>query len=460
MKKQIIYILCATASLSSCHIYKKYERPDAVKSPEMFRDTVSNAQTLSTDTASFGNLPWRSLFTDSQLQALIEEGLANNTDLRSVMLKVKQSEAILSTSRLAFFPALSFAPQGTISSFDGGKAVKTYQLPIVASWEIDIFGNILNAKRGAQATLEKTEAYQQAVQTQLVAGIANMYYTLLMLDRQLVITEETAVKWKENVETMRALKEAAMTNEAAVVQSEATYYQVCAAIPDIRRNIREMENALSLLLGRAPQTIQRSKLEQQFLPTQFSTGVPLQLLTNRPDVRVAEMTLAETYYNTNQARAAFYPSITISGSAGWTNSAGSSIVNPGKFLGSVLGSLTQPLFYRGANIAKLKIAKAQQEEAQLSFQQTILNASGEVSDALFQYQTSVEKTTVRKKQLESLEKSVEYTADLFKLGTSTYLEVLNAEQSLLNARLSEVSDRFTGMQAVINLYHALGGGRQ
>lgn len=462
MKKQmVIYTMCATAFLSSCHIYKSYDRPEDIHSPETYRDTASTVSPLSADTATIGNLPWREVFTDPFLQVLIEEGLTNNTDLQTALLNVKQSEALLTSSKLAFLPSLGLSPQGTISSFDHGKATKTYQLPVVASWEVDIFGNLLNAKRSAKATLEKSEAYRQAVQTQLVAAIANYYYTLLMLDKQLAITEETAVKWKENVETMKSMKEAAMTNEAAVVQSEATYYQVCATLPDLRRSIREAENALSLLLGKAPQQILRGNLADQSLPSDLSTGIPLQLLSNRPDVRVAEKALAETYYSTNQARAAFYPSIRIDGSAGWTNSAGSVILNPAKFLASAIGSLTQPLFYRGANIARLKVAKAQQEQAKLSFQQTILNASGEVSDALYMYQTASEKSDVRKKQIDALEKSVEYTADLFMLGSSTtYLEILNAEQSLLSARLSEVSDSFTKMQAVVNLYHALGGGRE
>ena len=251
-----------------------------------------------------------------------------------------------------------------------------------------------------------------------------------------------------------------MTNAAAVAQSEAAYAQVIASLPAIRQSIREAENALCMLLRQAPQAIKRSTLEEQQLPTQFSVGVPLQLLSNRPDVKAAEMNLASTYYNTNAARAAFYPQITISGSAGWTNSAGSVIVNPGKLLASVVGSLTQPLFYRGSNIARLKIAKAQQEEAKLAFQQTVLNAGSEVSNALSLYQTTAEKTSARQLQVESAEKGAEYTKELFNLGTSTYLEVLSAEQSLLSARLSQVSDHFDSMQAVVSLYQALGGGRE
>ncbi len=461
MKKQVvIYTVCATALLSSCGIYTKYDRPEEVQAPEMYRDTATWGNTLSADTVSMGDLPWRSIFTDPQLQSLIEEGLANNTDLRTTMLKVREAEALLLSSKLAFLPSLALSPQGTISSFDGGKASHTYSLPVTASWEVDIFGNLLNAKRGAQATLEKGIAYQQAVQTQLVAAIANYYYTLLMLDKQLEITEETVVKWRENVEVMKAMKEAAMTNEAAVVQSEANYYQIVATLPDLRRNIRETENALSVLLAKAPQPVYRGKLENQYLPMTFSTGIPLHLLANRPDVKMAELALAETFYATNQARSAFYPSVTISGSAGWTNSAGNMIINPAKFLASAVGSLTQPLFYRGTNIARLRVARAQQEEAKLNFQQSILNASSEVSDALYLYQASAEKSDTRKKQIDALEKSVEYTNDLFRFGTSSYLEILTAEQSLLSARLSEVSDNFSKMQAVVNLYHALGGGRE
>lgn len=460
MKKQIICMLCATALLSSCHIYKSYDRPDDIQTAGLYRDTLSTGDTLASDTANFGNLPWREVFTDPQLQALIEQGLANNTDLQTAILKVEEAKAALTTSRLAYAPMLALSPQGTISSFDKSAATKTYSLPVTASWEIDLFGKLLNEKRGAQVTLLQTKAYRQAVQTQIISGIANTYYTLLMLDQQQIITEETADIMKRNVETMRAMKDAAMTNAAAVAQSEAAYAQVLASIPAIRQSIRETENALCMLLRQAPQAIKRSTLAGQQLPTEFSVGVPLQLLSNRPDVKAAEMSLASTYYNANQARAAFYPQITLSGSAGWTNSAGSVIVNPGKLLASAIGSLTQPLFYRGANIARLKIAKAQQEEAKLAFQQSLLNAGSEVSNALSKYQTTSEKASARKLQVESAEKASEYTKELFQLGNSTYLEVLSAEQSLLSARLSQVSDLFDSMQAIVSLYSALGGGRE
>lgn len=453
-------MLCATALLSSCHIYKSYDRPEDIQTAGLYRDTLSTGDTLVSDTANFGNLPWREVFTDPQLQTLIQQGLNDNTDLQTAALKVKESQASLMSARLAYAPSIGLSPQGTLSSFDHSAASKTYSLPVTASWEIDLFGKLLNAKRGAQVTLLQTKAYRQAVQTQIIAAIANTYYTLLMLDRQMDISEQTVSILKRNVETMKAMKDAAMTNQAAVSQSEAAYAQVLASLPAIRQSIRETENALSMLLKQAPQSIKRSTLEDQQLPSEFSVGIPLQLLSNRPDVKAAEMSLASTYYNANSARAAFYPQITLSGSGGWTNSAGSMILNPGHLLASAVGALTQPLFYRGANIARLKIAKAQQEEAKLAFQQTVLNAGSEVSNALSLYQTTSEKAVSRTLQVESSQKAAEATKELFQLGTSTYLEVLSAEQSLLSARLSQVSDSFDRMQAVVSLYQALGGGRE
>lgn len=462
MKGKILTLICATALLSSCHIYKTYDRPEDIVAEGLYRDTVAVNDTLVSDTANFGNLPWREVFTDPQLQALIEQALTSSPDIRTAALRVQEAQAPLLASKLAFIPALTLSPQGTVSSWDKGKATQTYSLPVTASWQIDMFGQLLNLKRQAQATLEQTLAYEQNVRVQLIANTANLYYTLLMLDRQLQITEGTAEILKKNTETMIAMKEAGFynTTEAAVEQSRAAYAQVQASIPDIRSSIREVENSLCLLLGEPAHSIERSVLEAQQLPNEFSVGIPLQLLSNRPDVKAAELALASAYYNTNVARSNFYPRITLSGSAGWTNSAGAAIVNPGKLLASAIASLTQPIFQNGANIAKLKIAKAQQEEAKIQFQTTLLNAGNEVSNALDMYQACTEKVNARNMQVNSAKNAADYTKELFNLGTSTYLEVLSAEQSYLSAQLSEVNDTFSRMQAVISLYQALGGGRE
>lgn len=460
--KKIICIVCALALLSSCHIYKSYDRPDDITTAGLYRDTVAGGDTLAADTANFGNLPWREVFTDPQLQTLIEQALTSSPDIRTAALRVEEAQAPLLAAKLAFLPALTLSPQGVVSSWDKGKATQTYSLPVNASWQVDLFGQILNPKRQAEATLQQVKAYEQNARVQLIANTANLYYTLLMLDRQLDISERTADILKRNTETMEAMKDAAMynINEAGVEQSRAAYAQILASLPDMRSSIREVENALCLLLGEAPHSIPRSTLEQQQLPEEFSTGIPLQLLSNRPDVKAAEMSLAAAYYNTNTARANFYPRITLSGSAGWTNSAGAAIVNPGKLLVNAIASLTQPLFQNGANIARLRIAKAQQEEAKIQFQQALLNAGNEVSNALSQYQACTEKVSARNMQVNSARNASDYTKELFNLGTSTYLEVLSAEQSYLSAQLSEVADTFDRMQSVISLYQALGGGRE
>lgn len=454
MKSKIIIFILALCSLSSCHIYKAYQSPD-MNLDGLYRGTDS----IQTDTLNFGNLSWREVFTDVPLQKLIEQGLANNTDLKIARLRIEEAEASLKAAKLAYFPSVSLSPQGNISSFNGNAASKTYSLPVTASWEVGIFGSLLNAKRKAKAAVEQSEAYRQAVQTQLIATIANDYYTLLMLDRQLEISESTSETWKQSVQTMRDMKEDGMTNEAAVTQSEANYRSVLASIPDLKRSIREVENNLCALLGCNPAPVERSRLIDIRCPENMSAGVPMQLLSNRPDVKQAESTLAIAYYATNIARSAFYPNITIDASAGWTNSAGEIIANPAKFLVSAIGSIVQPIFNKGKNMANLKIAKAQQEEALLSFKQSLLNAGTEVSNALYMYQSAVEKGDERERQVYALENSVSYTNELFLHGTSTYLEVLTARQDLFAAQLSQVNDRFEQLQATINLYHALGGGR-
>ena len=452
--KKIIVLTTATALLSSCGIYTKYQPAETTP------DNLYGEEVAVDDTTNFGNVNWRELFTDPQLQALIEQGLQNNTDLRSAQLQIEEAEAALMSAKLAFLPSFALSPQGTISSFDGGKATKTYTLPVTASWELDIFGRLRNAKQQAKALYAQSKDYQQAVRTQLIAGIANVYYTLLMLDEQLAISQQTEEAWKETVASTRALMDAGLANEAATSQMEAAYYSVQTSILDLKEQINQVENSLALLLAETPRRYERGKLADQRLPEDVAVGVPMQMLSNRPDVRAAERSLEQAFYATNQARAAFYPSIVLSGSAGWTNSAGSMIVNPGKFLASAVGSLTQPLFNKGQIMAQYRIAKAQQEEASLSFQQALLNAGSEVNDALVACQTSKAKTLLFEKQIQSLEKALESTSLLMEHGTTTYLEVLTARQSLLSAQLSQTANRFPEIQSVINLYQALGGGRE
>ena len=449
----------ALLAFNSCRIYKSYERPENMPTSGLFRDTLTTTGVLTSDTINFGNTPWRQVFTDPALQSLIERALERNTDLLSAEETVKQAQAMLTASKLAYLPSLSLSPQGTISSFDGAKATKTYSVPVTASWQLDIFGSIRNAKEQSKSVLLQSSAYKQSVQTQLIANIASLYYTMLMLDEQLRITRETSEIWKKNVDAMEAMQKAAMTDAAAVEQSRANYLQVLATIPTLEQSIRESENALSVILREPPHTITRSTLAEQHMSENLSAGVPLQLLANRPDVRAAEYSLREAFYVTNAAYSAFYPQLTITGSAGWTNSNGM-IVNPGKVLTTLIGQLTQPLFAQGRLTANLKVAKSQERVAQLNFEQALLNAGQEVSNALYSYKSSMEKANLDKKQIESLTITRDRTNELFKYDASTtYLEKLTAEMSLLNAQLTLVNDEYSKLQAVVDLYAALGGGR-
>lgn len=460
MKKQIIGVMCVAAMMSSCHIYKAYDRPEAITTSGIYRDPASATDTLASDTTNMGNLPWKEVFRDVKLQALIEEGLNNNVDVQAAALRVKEAKVMLTSAKLSYLPSINIAPQGTATSMDDGNYVKAYTLPAVASWEFDLFGKILNSKRGQKVAYQKSQYSQQAVRSSIICGIANIYYSLLMLDRQVAITTETSDIYKENVRVMEAMKTAGMATEAGVAQMRAASNQVDASLIDLKRQVRETENSLAILLGRAPQTIERTTLDEQVMPEKLMAGVPLQLLENRPDVKMAEMTLAAAYYSTNQARAAFYPGLTITGTAGWTNGSNISVSNPGVFLMQAMASLAQPIFNKGKLIANLKVTKAEEKIAQMNYQQTILKAGKEVSDALFLFDCQNKKLENDKVRVEQLNKAVIATKALFQSASATYLEVLTSQQSLLSAQLSEVADNFQRIQAVINLYSAVGGGRE
>lgn len=450
--------MSAAVLMSSCGLYNKYERP-AVDTKGLVRDAVSNTDTLAVaDTASFGNLPWRSVFTDPQLQSLIEQALEKNVDLMNAALSVEMVKAQVMASKLAFLPSVALNPQGTLASWDGAKTSKTYQLPIAASWNVDLFGNLLSSKRNAQMQLLAAKDYQMAVKSQVISGVANLYYTLLMLDRQQEILNEMESLTKETWDMMALQMKFGRARSTSVQSAEASYYSVKAQSADMRRQIREMENSMSLLIGQAGQTIQRGKLADQSLPTEFSTGIALQMLNNRPDVHAAEMQLAANFHNVQTARSRFYPSINISGAGTYTNSSGMGIINPGKWLLSAVGSLTQPIFANGQIVAGLKVAKAQYEQSFNSWQNAIFKAGNEVSNALVSYNTYKEKGELDAHQTELYRKNVEDTRQLYISSGTSYLEVISAQANLLNAEISKVTDDFYKMQAVVSLYTALGGG--
>ena len=436
-KPSIIILALALLSLSGCKsLYGNYERPE-VKTSGIVRDTATNHALAETDTASFGNLPWRSVFTDPKLQTLIERGLKNNYDLLNAALNVDMAEAQLKASKLAFLPSFTFSPQGTISSWDGGKATKTYSLPINASWNVDLFGNLRSQKRAAQVALLQSKDYQVSVQTSLISNIANCYYSLLMMDKEVEILDDMTKLTKETWDIMKTQMELGRVRSTGVQSAENNYYSTLTQKTELLRQIRDPENTLSLLLGEPGGSIARGKLEDQSLPSNFSTGVPLQLLSNRPDVHANEMALAQCFYNVQTARSRFYPNLTISGNGIFTNS---------------------PIFQNGKLVAGLRVAKDQYQQAYNTWQNSILKAGNEVSNALVLYNSSAQKSKLEAHQIEVLKKNVEDTRALMGESSSTYLEVISAQSNLLNVELSKVQDDFYKMQAVVNLYYALGGG--
>lgn len=460
--KQLLFIIGCCSLLSGCHLYSNYERPQQITQglDSLYRDTTDTYTVAKSDTANFGNTPWQEVFTDPQLQALITKALEKNTNIRSADLAIQQAEAGLKVARLAYYPAISLSPQGTLSSWDFNKATKTYSVPLAASWQANIF-SLRNTKKQSEVSLDLAKASKQATRTSIIASVANLYYTLQMLDEQLKTTQATVDLWAENVRAMELMKEAAMTNEAAVGQAKANYYNLASTIPTLKQSITQSENALCVLLHEAPHPIARGTFNADGFPQNYSTGVPLQLLANRPDVHAAELQLASAFYGVNIAKSAFYPTLNITAQGSWTNSAGGMIVNPGKILATAVGSLTQTIFGRGQLKAQLKISKLQYEDAQLQFEQALLNAGQEVSNALASYNAAAQQQEACQKQVDVLSQTLKNTQMLFQHSSgTTYLETLTAQQSLIQAQLTLISDKFDKVQAAISLYQALGGGRE
>lgn len=458
MKKVIINSVAAitlAVACSGCHIYNKYELP----TDNAVINDYANAAKAEQDSAVLGNLSWEKVFTDPTLQGYIRTALAKNLDIDNARLNVETANAQLKGAKLSYLPALAFAPNGGSASYGGSHMNWSYTLPMQASWEIDLFGKILNRKRSAEASKGMAEAYERATRSQIIAGVAKCYYTLVMLNQQYDLLQRTSVIWADQVRSMKLMKEAGWTNEAAVVQSEANYYSILAQMPDIENSIHQTQNSLSLLLCSYPQKWDVNSSMEFNVPTMVYEGVPMSYLAARPDVEAAEKNFAAAYYATNQARTNFYPSLTISAQGGFTNLLGSLITNPGKWFISVAGQLTAPIFSRGQNIASLEAAKAQQQVALNKFEYTVLNAAAEVSDALVEISTNTEKHNNLQLQIGALEKSVDYTQTLFTTSNATYLELLTARSQLLSAQMSALNCWYSRVNALIYLYQSVGGGR-
>lgn len=454
----IIPILFTASVWTSCKISKPYKAPDAAVQ-ESYRDQAA------ADTVNMARLPWNQVFTDTLLQKLIHQGLAANLDLKIAISRIQEAQASLRMQKMAFLPEINGTTgirESRLSFPQGFGLVRNstqYDLGITLNWEMDIWGKLGSAKRAALAGLLATDAAKRAVQTQLIADIARHYFELLALDQQLTVTQKTAANRAEEAGAIKELFENSLLNGVAVVQSEANFYEADLAIPDIQQRIKETEHALSVLLGVSPQKIVRSKLADQRPDYDLKPGIPVQLLALRPDVQQAEYQFRAAFENTNVARAYFYPTLNVTGAAGFSSFGISDWFTSKGFFANIAGGLAQPILNKGANVARLKTAKAKQEQALYSFQLSLLKASQEVSDALSGYEAAAQKETRRTKQLKALEQAVEFNKELLNNSSNTnYTDVLTAEQNLLNAQLKAIDDQSSKLRALVNLYRALGGG--
>ena len=455
--KKIILITGLTAAFLSC------AGPNHFKRDQVSTSNLYGNQAIA-DTATIADKPWRELFSENHLQQLIEEGLKNNADLRIAVQKVAEAESGFVLSKAAFLPNLSVGVNATQTQNPGSLyppsflEMGSYQIGAQASWEIDLWGKLRSSKKAAYARLLASDAGKKEVQTRLIANIAMAYYSLTGLDAKLEITRQTVKNDIEQVETMKILKESGKVTGAAIVQSEATRYAAEVTIPDLEQQIRETENTICLLLGRVPGAIERGKIEDQIQSAVLRTGVPARLLDNRPDVMQAEFGVMNAYETTNNARSYFYPAFTITASRGFVATDLNQFFNPITYAANLFAGLTQPIFNNKINSSRLRVAKAQQEEALINLQNALLNAGSEVQNALGSYEWSAGKIALRKLQLDALIKSVDYTKQLLTYGSANYTEVLTAQTSLLSAQLSSINDRLQQLNAIVTLYRAVGGG--
>lgn len=461
---KILTITLATALMSSCGVYKSYERPASINTEGIYGDALSG------DSTGLGDIEWHQVFTAPTLQALIEKTLAQNTNMKQADLRIQEMQNNLKASKLAFAPSFAFAPSGTISgivdpynrekykNMMGNGASKTYSFPLSMSWQIDCFASLRNSKKKAEVALESQKTVRQSVKTSLIANVANLYYTLAMLDEQLRIAKETSETWKKNLDMTKMLFDAGQANQASVASTEANYWAISANVLELEDNIKQVENALSALCGETPAHIERGTLATFRTPSVCTTGMPIGLLSRRPDVKQAELALASAFYNKNIAKAAFYPALNISASGQYANSLGSMVVNPGGIIMAAVASLTQPIFQNGKLRAAYKNSKAELEIATLGFQQTLLDAGSEVNNAMAAIHTAQEKKVYLANQVQSLQQAVDATQKLWDLSSINYLQILTAQSSLLSAQLSQVANDYSVISNTINLYQALGGG--
>ena len=465
MKKNIIILTLAALSLTGCGVMKSYNR-DKVAQPIEIEDIYGDAQ--SGDSLGMGDMKWRELFTDPTLQTLIEKVLAQNTNIKNADLALQQVEHALKAAKWAFAPSIALTANGNISKmwdpydrigYSNLPDSKPYSIGLTVGWQQVNLLQLRNAQKGAEMNREQARAAKQAVQASLVSNTAIMYYTLAQLDEQLVLMKQTRANWSEYLKMQKLLMDAGQANTAAVASIEATYWSICLSVSTIEDNIRILENQMSTLLNEPSAKISRTSLSTFHAPKLIETGAPLSILSRRPDVRMAEMALASAFYDVNQAKAAFYPSLTLSATGTFTNGQQANI-NPGAIIGQALAGLAQPIFQNGRIVASLKISKAQMEIKANDFTNAVISAGNEVNTAMVKVHSAEENREFIDNQVKALETAYTATRKLFDSSSANYLNVITAYNNLIQAQMTQISNRMEAINATVELYLALGGGTE
>jgi len=458
-----IILLVSIFALQSCFVAKDYQRPNDIVNEQYFR-----TDNIQQDSLSIANLSWKDVFTDQKLSQYIDQALVNNLDVRIALQNIEVANAYLKQGKAAYFPTLNANASysystPSLNSMSGQAMTERdyfdqYDLSASLSWEADIWGKIRSSKRAASATYLQTIAAHQAIKSNLVAGLASTYYQLLAMDEQKRLVLETIANREQSLETIIALKDAGSVTEVAVKQTEAQLISAKSMLLDIENNIKLLENTFSILLGETPQNIERSTLSEQEINVDLNIGVPIQLLSNRPDVMAAEYALINSFELTNAARSSFYPSLRLTANGGLQSLDFDDFFNTNSLFASIVGSLTQPIFNGRQIRTQYEVSKAQQEAALLNYKQSILLASKDVSDALYTYNTNEQKAILKQQEYEAYQEATLYSEELLNYGMANYLEVLTARENALNAQLNVINSNFGKLNAIVQLYKAVGGG--
>ena len=463
VSNKIILVAFLPLLLQSCFTAKTYERPN-VETENLYR-----TDNLPQDSVSFASVSYQDLFTDSYLKTYIQKGLENNLDIRIALQSIAAAEAYVKQGKAGYLPTINGAASATRTArtSENGQFGSFFTQPFnqyetsgTASWEADIWGKIRSTKRASDASYLQTVAAHKAVKTSLVAQIATTYYQILALDKQIVVTEETIENRSKSLETISALKEAGQANQVGVDQTAAQLYSAQSQLLDLKNSLYQAENTLSILLSEEPQTYERSSLDEQSLANEMQLGVPALLLRNRPDIIQAEYNLVNSFELTNVARSNFYPSITLSAQGGFQSLDLDNWIDSSSIFANLVGGLTQPIFNSRKIRTAYEVAQVQQEQSLLSFKKALLSAGKEVSEALYDYNISIEKEVFISKQVSALKRAESNSEELLNSGYLTYLDLLTARENSLNAELNLVNNKFSQLSATVELYRSLGGGWQ